>query len=105
MGEDRTHNLYRASTSLLKVHRAKKFPGAVVASLSVPWGCARTDKNRGGYHVVWVRDLVEVAGALMSAGLGREASRAGIVIITMDTASTGMGRLLMERAWGEFGRC
>jgi glucoamylase len=67
-------NFYRMSATLLRVHTAKKFPGAVVASLSVPWGFARSDDDRGGYHIAWVRDLVEVAGGLLAADLGSEAS-------------------------------
>lgn len=61
-------DMYRASTSVLKAHESKRFPGAFVASLSVPWGFARGDKDIGGYHVVWPRDMVEVAMAKLAAG-------------------------------------
>ncbi len=43
-------------------------PGAIVASLSIPWGNTRNDL--GGYHLVWSRDLVESAGALVALGAG-----------------------------------
>lgn len=54
------------SATVLRVHQDKTFPGAMVASLSVPWGNARDDL--GGYHLVWPRDLVESAGGLLALG-------------------------------------
>jgi glucoamylase len=61
-------NLYRASHSLLLAHEDKTFPGARIASLSIPWGQARSDDDRGGYHLVWTRDLVQSATGLLAAG-------------------------------------
>ena len=55
------HDMYRVSTAMLQMHQSKRFPGGFVASLSLPWGFARTDKDVGGYHEVWPRDLVEIA--------------------------------------------
>jgi glucoamylase len=52
------------SASVLKVHQDHTYPGAAVASLSVPWGASSS--SRGGYHLVWSRDLVETAGALLA---------------------------------------
>lgn len=54
------------SATVLKVHEDRTFPGAVVASLSVPWGATRTDL--GGYHLVWARDAVEAGLGLLAAG-------------------------------------
>ena len=51
------------SAMVLKTHQDKTYPGATVASLSVPWGNGTDDI--GGYHLVWPRDLVESAGALL----------------------------------------
>ena len=59
------------STMVLRVHQDKTFPGAMVASLSVPWG--NTREEREGYHLVWPRDLCESAGALLAVGATREA--------------------------------
>ena len=59
------------SAMVLKAHQDKSFPGAMVASLSIPWG--NTKDEVGGYHLVWPRDLVECAGALMALGAEREA--------------------------------
>jgi glucoamylase len=61
----------RISTLVLRVHQDKTYPGAMVASLSVPWG--NTREERPGYHLVWPRDLVESAGALLAVGATREA--------------------------------
>ena len=59
------------STMVLRTHQDKTYPGAMVASLSVPWG--NTREEREGYHLVWPRDLVESAGALLAVGAVREA--------------------------------
>ncbi|MBV9345538.1 MAG: glycosyl hydrolase, partial [Gammaproteobacteria bacterium] len=59
------------SSMVLRVHQDKTYPGALVASLSVPWG--NTREERAGYHLVWPRDLCESAGALLAVGALREA--------------------------------
>ena len=62
---------FQISTMVLRAHQDKTYPGAMVASLSVPWG--NTKEEREGYHLVWPRDLVECAGALLAVGATREA--------------------------------
>ncbi len=62
--------LYTRSATVIKVHEDRGFPGAIVASLAVPWGEA--SDTIGGYHLVWSRDLVESAGALLALGAMRE---------------------------------
>src|SRR5579862_5482745 len=59
------------SSIVLRAHLDKTYPGAMVASLSVPWGY--TGNERGGYHLVWPRDLVQCAGALLAFGAEEEA--------------------------------
>src|SRR5436190_10960280 len=59
------------SSIVLRAHLDKTYPGAMVASLSVPWG--DTGNERGGYHLVWPRDLVQCAGALLAFGAEQEA--------------------------------
>ncbi len=61
-------NLYHRSYSLLLAHEDKSYPGAIIASLTIPWGEAASDEDRGGYHLVWTRDLVNTATALLGAG-------------------------------------
>jgi glucoamylase len=62
---------YFTSAMVLRVHQDKIYRGAMVASLSIPWG--NTGDERGGYHLVWPRDLVESAGALLALGAEDEA--------------------------------
>jgi len=63
---ERVRDEVATSAMVLRVHQDKTYPGAMVASLSVPWGNARDDI--GGYHLVWSRDLVESAGGLLALG-------------------------------------
>src|SRR5690606_10648594 len=51
----------------------RAFPGAVVASLSVPWGNERDDT--GGYHLVWARDAVEAGYGLLACSQEDDARR------------------------------
>jgi glucoamylase len=68
-------DLYSISTAVLRTHEAKRFPGGIIASLSIPWGFAKGDDDLGGYHLVWPRDLVETAGGLLAAGASEDARR------------------------------
>jgi glucoamylase len=61
-------NLYHSSFSLLMAHEDKSYPGAFIASLSIPWGESKGDEELGGYHLVWTRDMVNTALALLAAG-------------------------------------
>lgn len=61
-------NLYNSSFSLLLAHEDKTYPGALIASLSIPWGEAKGDEDMGGYHLVWTRDMVNSATGLLAAG-------------------------------------
>src|SRR5579872_498372 len=61
-------NLYHSSLSLLRAHEDKSYPGAFIASLSIPWGEAKGDSDHGGYHLVWTRDMISSASAMLAAG-------------------------------------
>jgi glucoamylase len=61
-------NLYHASYRLLLAHEDKSYPGAIIASLTIPWGEAAGDEDRGGYHLVWTRDMCNTAMAMLAAG-------------------------------------
>jgi glucoamylase len=69
-------DMYRVSTAVLETHQSKRFPGAFIASLSMPWGFDRSDKDIGGYHVLWPRDLVETAMGKLASGDARSARSA-----------------------------
>jgi glucoamylase len=83
--------LYRASVAVLKSMEDKTFSGAFVASPSVPWGIQKKDDSReaaprlsemtradvpseiqargiGGYHLVWPRDLYQMAESFIALG-------------------------------------
>ena len=72
------------SAMVLRVHRDKTYPGTMVASLSVPWGNSRDDL--GGYHLVWPRDLVQCATALLALGAHHEARETLIYLISTQKA-------------------
>ncbi len=59
--------LYRVSHRLILAHKDKVFDGAIIASLSIPWGESVGD-SPGGYHLVWTRDMCQAAGGLLAAG-------------------------------------
>jgi glucoamylase len=61
-------HLYRLSRCILLAHEDKSFEGALVASMSTPWGETKGDDDLGGYHLVWTRDLVQSATALLASG-------------------------------------
>ena len=63
---DHLREMLALSAMVLKVHQDRTYSGAAVASLAVPWG--ENSQSRGGYHLVWCRDLVETAGALVAMG-------------------------------------
>lgn len=69
---------FNLAALVLKALEDKTFRGATVASLSAPWitGSAANEPYVGGYHLVWARDLYEVATALMALGDKAAAERA-----------------------------
>ena len=72
--------LLRTSFNVLLAHEDKRYPGALIASLSIPWGEAKGDEDTGGYHLVWPRDMVNSATGLMAAGQSETAYRALIYL-------------------------
>ena len=68
--------LMRASHNVLLAHEDKTYSGAFVASASIPWGQSKGDDDLGGYHLVWTRDMVQTATALLACGRAETARRA-----------------------------
>jgi len=72
--------LYDASLMLLHAHEDKTYRGAGVASPSMPWAWGQLtveeDLPSGPYHLVWSRDLYQVATAQIAAGDRAGAERA-----------------------------
>lgn len=69
---------YYAAVMTMKALEDKLHPGAVIASPSIPWGdnIPANTVQIGGYHLVWVRDLYQVASSLAAAGDVATARRA-----------------------------
>jgi glucoamylase len=72
--------LYRSSCSMLLAHEDKAYAGAIIASLTIPWGEVKGDDDTGGYHLVWTRDMVNSVSALIAAGDVHTALRALIFL-------------------------
>ena len=83
--------LYWSSVAVLKSLEDKTFPGAFIASPSIPWGLLKIDNSSraaprqetmtrsqvpesqksqgiGGYHLVWPRDLYQMAESFLALG-------------------------------------
>ncbi len=77
--------LFRSSTAMIKSMEDKTFEGAFIASPSIPWGQHAQDRSLGeqipfeggptgkgenspvgGYHLVWARDLYQMASTFMA---------------------------------------
>ncbi len=78
--------MYRLSRCVLLAHEDKLFHGALIASLSIPWGEIRGDDEIGGYHLVWTRDLVQSATALLATGQSATPLRALIWLACIQKA-------------------
>ena len=76
-------HLFRLSRCILLAHEDKTFEGALVASMSIPWGETKNDNDLGGYHLVWTRDLVQSATALLAGGQSGTPLRALIWLAAM----------------------
>lgn len=61
---------YAVAVMTLRAHEDKTYRGGNIASLTVPWGQAvnANEAGVGGYHLVWSRDLYQVATAQLAAG-------------------------------------
>ncbi len=69
---------FELAAMVVRAHEDKTYPGAIIASMSIPWGysVSSAKPNVGGYHLVWARDLYEAASSLMVAGDSATARRA-----------------------------
>ena len=68
--------LARVSQNVILTHEDKTYSGAFIASASIPWGASKGDDDLGGYHLVWTRDMVQSATALLALGRTETARRA-----------------------------
>jgi glucoamylase len=83
------HTTYNVSVMTLAAHEDKTYRGAYIASPTMPWVWGTTsqltgdildsrgaDDTSGAYHLVWARDLYQIATALLAAGDRAGAERA-----------------------------
>ncbi len=68
--------LARVSHHVILTHEDKTYSGAFIASASIPWGNAKSDDDLGGYHLVWTRDMIQSATAMLACGRSDTALRA-----------------------------
>ncbi|HEX6709978.1 MAG TPA: glycoside hydrolase family 15 protein [Rubrobacter sp.] len=71
------HTTYDVSAMTLAAHEDKTYRGAYIASPTMPWVWGTGLENpSGAYHLVWSRDLYQIATALLAAGDRAGAERA-----------------------------
>ena len=71
------HTTYDVSAMTLAAHEDKTYRGAYIASPTMPWVWGTGLENpSGAYHLVWSRDLYQIATALLAAGDTAGAERA-----------------------------
>ncbi|MDT4965440.1 MAG: glucoamylase [Acidobacteriota bacterium] len=89
--EPKYQSQFDMAAMVLKAHEDKTYRGAMVASLTVPWGGGSNanEPNGGGYHTVWARDLYQVATAFHAMGDKAAADRALDYLLRIQQKSDG----------------
>jgi glucan 1,4-alpha-glucosidase len=91
--DDQLTTQYWASVMTVKAHEDKTYPGAFIASLTIPWGQAVNASGAGGagngYHFVWARDAYEQVTGLLAAGDLRAAQDAVTWLFTRQQQADG----------------
>jgi glucoamylase len=82
---------FQMAAMMLRAHEDKTRRGAMIASLTIPWGheIDASEGNVGGYHLVWSRDLYQVALAFDAIGDREAALRALDYIFTVQQRPDG----------------
>ncbi len=84
--------LSRISQNVILAHEDKSYAGAFIASASIPWGASKGDDDLGGYHLVWTRDMVQSATALMACGRTETAVRALVYLACTQRSDGGFSQ-------------
>jgi glucoamylase len=89
--DHRYEQMFQLAAMVLKAHEDKTYRGAMIASMSIPWGFAvkAGEPTVGGYHLIWARDLYEVATGLLAAGDRAAAERALSYLLTVQQKPDG----------------
>lgn len=82
---------FMMSALILRAHEDKSYRGAGAASLTIPWGyqADASEPSVGGYHLVWSRDLYQVATAFYAMGDKESADRALNYLFTIQQKEDG----------------
>jgi glucoamylase len=80
--------LYQVSAMVLAASEDKRHPGAFVAAPNMPWAWGAEEPS-GPYHLVWSRDLYQIATALIAAGDRAGAGRALDFLFTVQQKPDG----------------
>ncbi|MEU4420170.1 glycoside hydrolase family 15 protein [Actinoplanes sp. NPDC024001] len=80
--------LYRVSAMVLAASEDKTHRGAYVAAPAAPWAFGRDDPS-GPYHLIWARDLYQIATGLLAAGDRAGAERALDYLFTVQQKPDG----------------
>ncbi len=84
--------LMRISHNVILAHEDKTYAGAFIASASIPWGNAKSDDDLGGYHLVWTRDMVQSATAMLACNRPDTARRALVYLACTQHADGGFAQ-------------
>ena len=84
--------LARISHNVVLTHEDKTYSGAFIASASIPWGASKSDDDLGGYHLVWTRDMVQSATALLACGRTETALRALVYLACTQRSDGGFAQ-------------
>jgi|SoiMethySBSTD1v2_1073268.scaffolds.fasta_scaffold27242_5 glucoamylase len=85
---DGSRQLYRVSAMVLAAAEDKTHRGAYVAAPAAPWAFGRDDPS-GPYHLVWSRDLYQIATGLIASGDTAGANRALDFLFTVQQKPDG----------------
>ncbi|WP_306208131.1 glycoside hydrolase family 15 protein [Actinoplanes sp. RD1] len=85
---ERERQLWRTSALVLAAAEDKTYRGAFVAAPAMPWAFG-TDDPSGPYHLVWSRDLYQIATGLVAAGDVAGANRALDYLFEVQQAADG----------------
>ncbi|GAA4445388.1 glycoside hydrolase family 15 protein [Phytohabitans houttuyneae] len=88
LGGAEQRRLYRVSVMVLAASEDKTHRGAYIASPSMPWVWGAEEPS-GPYHLVWSRDLYQIATALIAAGDVAGAGRALDYLFTVQQKPDG----------------
>jgi glucoamylase len=97
--------LVQASALMLKVQEDRTYAGALIASLSNPWGdTVDASKPSTGYKAVWPRDFYQCAMALAALGDKQTPLAAfhylpQVQVKTTTPGNTGVGGWFLQKTW------